>query len=165
MKNGQLLILTFFMALIFAVGSHFGVHAYLQAHSLAARVENLTVRTRLMKQQAGELAQKLRFIQRANGFVAHAQDLHLTPEGWAKYDVNVQDAFSFRELARMIDQCVHDKDLYFVPLSFHIATGRAKKAADAEEATSRAVPGPGDADTQQKADLALSLKGAFFVRQ
>jgi hypothetical protein len=130
MKSGQLLILTCFVALIFAAGSHFGFRAYFRARSLAVQVDNLTVRTRLMKQQAGELAQKLRLIQRVNGFVAHARNLRLTPDGWAKYDVNVQDAFSFRELARMIDQCVHDKDLYFVPLSFHVATSKAKNLSD-----------------------------------
>ena len=165
MKSGQLLVLTCLTALIFAVGSHFGVRAYFRAASLAARVENMTVRTRLMKQQAGERAQKLRFIQRINGFVAHARDLHLTPEEWARYDVNVQDSFSFRELARMIDQCVHDKDLFFVPLSLHVTAGKAKDASDAAEEISRAVPNPGDAGTQPTADLALSLKGAFLVRQ
>jgi hypothetical protein len=165
MKNGQLLILTCFMALIFAAGGHFGVRAYFQANSLATHVENLTVRTRLMKQQAGELAQKLRRIQRVNGFVAHAREMHLTPEEWARYDVNVQDSLSFRALARMIDQCVHDKDLYFVPQSFHLATSNAKNASDVAGEILKTAPDPGNADSKKTADLALSLKGAFFVRQ
>jgi hypothetical protein len=165
MKSGQLLILTCFVALIFAAGTQFGLRAYFRARSLAVQVENLTVRTRLMKQQAGELAQKLRLTQRVNGFVAHARDLGLTPEGWARYDVNVQDSFSFRELARMIDQCVHDKDYYFVPLSFHVATGSAKNASDAAGESPKTIQRPGDDGTQRTADLVLSLKGAFFVRQ
>lgn len=165
MKSGQLLILTCFLTLLFAAGSHYGAHAYFRAHRLEAQVENLTVRARLMKQQAGEQAQKQRLIQRVNGFVARARDLRLTPETWARYDVNVQDALSFRELARMIDQCAHDKDLYFVPLSFHVATGEAKNSSDAVGETLKAIPRPGDEGTQRTADLALSLKGAFFVRQ
>ena len=164
MKSGQLLILTCFVALIFAASSHFGVRAYFQANGLSARVENLTVRTRLMKQQAGDLAQKLRLIQRINGFVAHARDLHLTPEEWARYDVNVQDSLSYRELAGMIEQCVHDKDFYFVPLSFHVATSKAKDASGVAGEKLKAAQGPG-ADSKEAADLALSLKGAFFVRQ
>ena len=154
-----------FVALIFAAGSHFGFRAYFRARSLAVQVDNLTVRTRLMKQQAGELAQKLRLIQRVNGFVAHARDMHLAPEEWARYDVNVQDSLSFRELARMIDQCAHDNDFYFVPLAFHVATGKAKDASDFAGEKLKAAPASGDADSKTAADLALSLKGTFFVRQ
>jgi cell division protein FtsB len=165
MKSDQLLILTCFMALIFAVGSHFGIQSYLRAHRLEAQVQNLTVRTRLAKQQAGELAQKQRVIQRINEFVDHARDMHLAPDEWARYDVNVQDSLSYRELARMLDQCVHEKDFYFVPLSFHVAAGKAKNESDLAGEKSKAAPGTGDADSKETADLALSLKGAFFVRQ
>jgi hypothetical protein len=165
MKSGQWLILTCFMALVFAAGSHFGARAYFKAKGLADRVETLTVRTRLMKQQAGDLAQKLRLVHRVNGFVAHARDMHLAPEEWARYDVNVQDSLSFRELARMIDQCAHDNDFYFVPLAFHVATGKAKDVSDFAGEKLKAAPASGDADSKKAADLALSLKGTFFVRQ
>jgi hypothetical protein len=165
MKSRPLLILTCCTVLIFAAGSHFGVRNYFRACRLETQVENMTVRTRLMKQQMGEWGQKLRIIQRVNGFVDHARDLQLTPEGWAQYDVNVQDALSFRELARMIGQCEHNKDLYYLPLSFHVTTQQAKNASDAAGEELKAIARSGDASGQPAADLALSLKGAFFVRQ
>jgi hypothetical protein len=164
MKNGQLLIFSGLIVLIFVISSHFGAQSYFQARQLTAQVEYMTARTRLMKQQVGESEQKIRLIQRVNDFVDHARDLQLTPEGWARYDVNVVDALTFKELARMIEQCVHNKDLYYLPLSFHLAVGQAKNSSEAMEQEMKAIPLPADATNQQAADLALSLKGAFYVR-
>ena len=165
MRNGQLFILTGLIAVLFAASSHFGVQAYFQARQLEDRVALMNARTRLMKQQMGELEQKLRIVQRVDDFVDHARDLQLTPNQWARYDVQVQDALSFRELSQMIEQCVHNKDFYYLPLSFHVATRKAKDAAAAAEPELKVNPTQADATDKPPADLVLSLKGAFFVRQ
>ena len=160
--NHKPFILSGLMVLAFALSTHFGARAYFQARQLEVQVENMTVRTRLMKQQVGELEQKMRLIQRVNDFTGHARDLQLIPEAWARYDVNVQDALTFRELTQMVEQCVHNKDLYFMPVSFHVAVGQAGKAPDAQGRENNAVPA--DPNDAQPNDLVLSLKGAFFVR-
>jgi len=162
MKHSRLFILSGAIVLMFAVSSHFGAQAYFQARHLEIQVEHMTARTRLMKQQVGELEQKLRIIQRVNDFAGHARDLGLTPEAWARYDVQVQDALTFKELAQMIEQCIHNKDLYFQPLSFHVAVGHAGSASETLGQELKAIPA--DANDQQPNDLVLSLKGAFFVR-
>jgi hypothetical protein len=165
MKNGQLFILTGLIAVLFAVSSHFGVEAYFQARQLEDRVAFMSAHTRLLKQQMGELEQKLRIVQRVDDFVGHARELQLTPDRWARYDVQVQDALSFRELSQMIEQCVHNKDFYYLPLSFHVATRKARDAAAAAAPELKVNPSSADATDKPPADLVLSLKGAFFVRQ
>jgi hypothetical protein len=164
MKNGQLFVLTGLIAVLFAASSHFGVQTYFQARELEGRVAFMNARTRMLKQQMGELEQKLRVVQRVDDFVEHAQDLQLTPEQWARYDVQVQDALTFKELSQMIEQCVHNKDFYYLPLSFHVATRQAKNAAGAMEPELKVNPPQADATDKPPADLVLSLKGAFFVR-
>ena len=146
----------------FVASVHFGAQAFFQARQLEAQVEDLTVRERIMKQQVGELAQKVRVVERVNSFVTHAEKLGLSPEQWEQYDVSIQDAVTFKELALMIDQCVHNKELYYKPLTFHIAVGQQKIPDKPEAVAPDPTPAPGT--DKKPADLALSMKGAFLVR-
>ncbi len=158
----RLFLISGLSVVLFVIGGQYGANAYFQARQLAAQAELMTVRTRLMKQQVGQLEQKMRVIQRVNGFVNRAGDLQLTPQAWAQYDVNVQDALTFKELAQIIEQCVHNKDLYYKPFSLRVAVGQARDGASGQEA--KPTPEDADAANRQPPDLSLSLKGAFFVR-
>ncbi len=161
MKPGLFLVSSLIVA-AFVVSTHFGAKAYFQTRQLKSQAALMTVRTRVMKQQVGELEQKMRVNQRVNSFMARARELQLTPEQWDQYDVNIQDAVTFKELAEMVEQCVHNKDLYYKPLSFHMAVGRGRDMDEKAEIASTAVAAQGT--DQKQGDLALSLKGAFFVR-
>ena len=148
---------------MFVASGHFFARAYFQNRQLAAQAEIMTVRTRLMRQQIGELEQKMRVIQRVNHFVEHAGQLKLTPEQWTRYDVNVEDALTFRELSRMIEQCVHNKDLYYKPLAFQVTLGGQERSPQDGEAGSASTSRR--TSNQLPTELKLNLKGAFFVRQ
>jgi hypothetical protein len=135
------------------------------ARQLKAQSDILAVRNRIMKHQAGELEQKMRVLQRVKHFVDRAVEQRLSPDSWSTYEVNIQDAITYRELAQIVEQCVHNTDLYFKPIAFHATLdekdNKDPKLAEALE------PVVLDTETLKDtpSDVALVLKGTFLVRQ
>lgn len=149
---------------VFLLCSHFGINSYFKARQLKAQAETITVRTRLMKHQIGAMEQKMRVLQRASHFVDQAKALRLEPGEWAAYDVNVQKAMTYQKLSEIVEQCVHNDNIYFKPLTFHVAirSGDTSPADEPSEAESVLLPANGM--TEGSSDLSLALKGTFMVR-
>lgn len=148
----------------FIISGHYGLNAYFKARQLKAQEENLTVRTRLMKRQVAELEQKMRVLKRVKHFVHSAKDLRLTPEHWSSYDVQIHDAIAYRELAQIVEQCIHNKDIYFWPTSLHVTVDPKQNASDEVSEDFEPVPVIADSQQGQSSDVALSLQGTFWVR-
>jgi hypothetical protein len=161
MKYG-VLVMTGCSVVFFVLASMFGAKAYFQARQLSIQVEMMTVRTHLIRQQIGELEKKARILQRVDDFVDHAQKMQLTPRQWTRYDVTVQEEATFRELANMIEQCAHNRDLYFKPISLQVSMGSIKDSSI--EAAAVQLSPAGD-PTKKTSDVAVVLKGAFWVKQ
>lgn len=149
----------------FLLGGQYGVTSYFNARHLKARAETMTVSTRLMKHQVGELEQKARILNRVQHFMDSAHSQRLTPDNWSAYDVQIQDVVAFQELAQIVEQCVHNKDLYYKPISFHVAVGQDKDASSELEGSMEPVPPlSADAVTDGPTDVSLALQGTFLVR-
>lgn len=144
---------------------HFGVDAYVNARHLKAQSETIAVRTRLMKRQVGEMEQKMRVLQRVGHFVDRAKALHLDPQEWATYDVQIQDTMSYQTLSQIVEQCVHNKNIYFKPLAFHVAVNPGDAlSSDVASKADQPVPLKADASEGNTADVSLALQGTFMVR-
>lgn len=143
---------------------HFAVNAFFKAEQLKAQAENITVRTRLMKHQIGAMEQKVRVLRRVEHFLDRAKAMRLEPQGWAAYDVHIQDTMTYAQLSQVIEQCVHNKDIYFKPKSFHIAVNTGEPTDS--KVVSGAEPVPLNADTldSDPSDVSLALQGTFMVR-
>lgn len=150
-------------ALVFS--GHYAFRSMVNASQLQSRADVLAVRTRTMRHQVGELEQKVRTLQRVNHFVQTADQQRLSPEHWSVYEVSIQDAVTFKELAQIVEQCSRNNDLYFKPIAFHVVLGQQPNAASAAEGGG-AEPVVLDADAQdgKPSDVALALKGTFLVR-
>ena len=157
----SLFIITGLAAALFGAGLHMGADAYTNARQLQAQAEGLTIQTRMMRHQLGELEQKVRVLNRVGDFVDQAAIRRLTPQQWSVYEVNIQDALSFAELTRIIEQCGHGEGLVFKPISFHVSVGGGRpedEGANPSKSLKRA-----NADSAS-ADAILELQGAFLVR-
>ena len=156
---------TFCALSAFLLSGHYGFKSYAKARQLKAASETMAVRARLMKRQVGELEQKARVLKRVNDFVGAAQDQRLTPEHWSMYDVEIHDALGYQELSRIVEQCIHNKDIYFRPISFHVTVDpRNQESLTHKFEDIEPVPALADAQQGQSADVSLALKGTFLVR-
>ncbi len=165
MKYG-LYLFTLCTLAAFLLCGHYGYSSYTTARQLQAASENIAVRARLIKRQVGELEQKARVLNRVSEFVGRAEDQHLTPEDWSTYDVEIHDALAFEELSQIIEQCGHNRDIYFRPISFHVTVGHQEKNELADKFDDiESVPTIPNADDSQPSDVSLALKGTFLVRQ
>jgi hypothetical protein len=163
----RIYIFTFCVLALFLFCGHYGLHSYIKARHLKAEAETLAVRTRLMKRQLGELQQKARILNRVSHFVDNTRKHKMTPENWVRYDVHIQDAMAFQELAQIVEQCIHNQNIYFKPISFHAAVNQQKQSGGDRFDGVEPVPVDADADTEKdtKADVTLALQGTFMVRQ
>jgi hypothetical protein len=157
-------IITICALALFLLCGHYGLYSYKKARHLKAEVETLTVRTRLMKRQVGELERKARILDRVNHFLDRAGEKQLTPDHWSSYDVHIQEAVAFRELAQIVEQCIHNQSVYYKPISFHAALGRKKQSSEGSFDDVEPVPMDADTDEELAADVILALKGTFMVR-
>ena len=157
-------IIAFCAVTVFLVCGHLGLSSYQKARHLKAEVKSLTMRTRLMKWQVGELQRKTRILNRVNHFMERAEDEKLTPDKWSSYEVHIQDALAFRELAQIVEQCIHNQNVYFKPISFHAALSNEKRSEEGSFDTVEPVPVDADTNVETSADVTLALKGTFVVR-
>ena len=148
----------------FVLSGHYAARSHLEARQLKAQLDTLTVRTRIMRHQAGEREQKLRILQRVKQFVGNAEEQHLSPNDWSTYAVNVQDAVTFRELAQIVEQCVHSENLYYRPIAFHVAMGQDNNSQPVQSEQIAPVVLDADSSDGKPSDVALALKGTFLVR-
>jgi uncharacterized membrane protein len=164
MKYG-LYIFTLIALFVFLLCGHYGIRLYAKARQLKSASETMAVRARLMRRQVGELEQKVRVVKRVNAFVGKAKDQRLTPEHWSSYDVDIHDTMAYQELSHIIEQCAHNKDIYFRPISFHLTVDPNKEEMPSEKFEDiEPVPAVEDADQSQASDVSLALKGTFWVR-
>lgn len=148
----------------FLFSGNYGLNSYFKSRQLEVEAENLAVRTRMIKRQVSELEQKARILKRVGHFVKSAQDKGLTAENWSAYDVHIQEAMDYQELAQIVEQCIHNNDLYFKPISFHVAVGQNEESPKNAFDDVETVPVNADDQGDTSADVALALKGTFMVR-
>jgi hypothetical protein len=161
----DLLIFTLCALCAFSLCGHYGVTSYAKARQIKSESETIAVRARLMRRQVGELEQKARALDRVNRFVGKAESQRLTPEHWSSYEVDIHDTLAFKELSRIIEQCAHNQDIYFRPISFHVTVDPNKEEVLPEKFENvEPVPAVGDADQSRSSDVSLALKGTFWVR-
>jgi hypothetical protein len=164
MKHGIYIVTVAALAACILCG-HFAADSYFTARRLKACSDNLAVRTGALKHQAGELEQKLRTLQRAEHFVREADSHGLNPDGWSAYEVNIRDAVTFEELARIVEQCIHNDKLFFKPVAFHVALDRSSgDDSGLAERIDPVVPDEAEAASGRPHDAVLALKGTFLVR-
>lgn len=157
----SLFLITGLAVTLFIAGFHMGTVAYKQARQQMVRVEGMTTRIRTMRHQVGELEQKVRVLNRVGDFVDQVTARQLTPEEWSIYEVNIQDAMSFAELARIIEQCGHGDGLVFKPISFQVSVAGGRQEDDTGSLSSSVKRTDADNVTM---DATLKLQGAFLVR-
>ena len=163
MKYWSIIITGCAVAALLVTG-HYAFRAYAGARQLQSQAEVLAVRTRTMRHQIGELEQKVRMFRRVEHFVKKAEEKGLTPEKWATYEVSIQDAVTFRELAQIVEQCAHNRNLYYRPIAFHAVVDQKKEMVPGDgHGMAPVVLNEADQDDVQS-DLALALKGTFLVR-
>ncbi len=163
MKN-SVYVMSGLAVFAFLLSGHYGVTSYFNSRHLKAQAETITVRTRLLKHQMGELEQKARTLDRVQHFMDSARAQRLAPENWSVYEVQIQDAVAYQELAQIVAQCAHNRDLYFKPISFHAAVDQDKDASPDKEDSMEPVPLGADSTDDGPADVALALQGRFLVR-
>lgn len=102
-----------------------------------------------------EQQQKWQNILKVNRFLKNAKLLGLVRKKWSIYHVDIQDSVTFTDMKNLLAQCTNGDSHYFKPISFHIksakATGHKEKVSDI---TSQ----------NQKGDILMTLKGAFWVK-
>jgi hypothetical protein len=138
---------------------HVALSAYTRCTLAANRLEALTVRQRLFKQQAAELERSYRIWQKVSDFMETIRLAGLVEQNWAVYDVAIEEPLSYAELGQLLSQCAFAENQYFKPISLQI---KSVDALAADETGPAKKPATADAP---KADILLSLKGAFLVRQ
>jgi hypothetical protein len=148
----------------FLLCGHYGINSYFKARQLRAQAETLAVRTRLMKHQVGEMEQKVRVLQRVEHFMAQAKAFGLAPEQWSAYAVNIQEGMTFQKLSQIIEQCVHNKEIFFAPQGFHLALNQGQRPISGDEQAAQPVPLTADTAPDTASDVTLALQGTFMVR-
>ena len=147
-----------------AAGSLAAFHLYLVQHQQRLLTENhleaLSVRQRFLSHQVAERVRQNQIIANVNQFVERAQRLGLTRDRWSVYEVDLNEALTFGQLAQILDVCINTPAYYFTPINMRLRVGENTdgQATDPTVATGKnAQAGEGD--------VLLSLTGAFYARQ
>jgi hypothetical protein len=165
MKRYSLYILTAGIVALVLASLHFGMQSYFNARRLQSELEIMTVRTRTMRVQLGELEQKRRALNRVQHFISQASAMGLNEDRWSRYAVNVEAPLSYAELGRVVEQCTHSRDVYFKPVFFHVAQGQSENGAQTGDATmARRPQSLQRSQSEAPSDVILGLKGVFMVR-
>lgn len=165
MKRFSLYILTVGIVALVLASLHFGLRSYFSTRRLQSELEIMTVRTRTMRVQLGELEQKRRALNRVEHFISQAAAMGLTEDRWSRYAVNMEAPLSYAELGRVVEQCTHSRDVYFQPVFFHVALGQSETGAQTGDAVMKHRPQNLQGfQSEAPSDVILGLKGVFMVR-
>ena len=132
MKRYSLYILTAGIVALVLASLHFGMQSYFNARRLQSELEIMTVRTRTMRVQLGELEQKRRALNRVQHFISQASAMGLNEDRWSRYAVNVEAPLSYAELGRVVEQCTHSRMSTSNRFSFMWLRGKVKTAPKPE---------------------------------
>jgi hypothetical protein len=138
---------------------HFAMSAYSRFAAAENRLAALTVRQRLAEQNEAQLTRSYRIWQKVGKFTEAIRSAGLSEQNWSVYDVVIEEPVTYAELGQLLSQCAFSQDFYFRPVSLQI------KSADALSAEENTPAGKLKGADDPKADVLLSLKGAFLVRQ
>jgi hypothetical protein len=147
------------LSLGFLLALHYALSDYSRWSSAAGRLESLRVRQRLFKQQEAQLARSYRIWRNVADFMQTVRQAGLGEDNWAIYDVAIEKPVGYAELGQLLNQCAFAENQYFKPVLLQI---KSVEATDADEAAGAKKAKSADAP---KADVLLTLKGAFLVRQ
>jgi hypothetical protein len=146
------------LAIFFFIAAHFFLTTYNRYFINRKKAEVLTLQARLLKQQKNEAELKKHSIFRANNFIDRARSLGLEENGWAVYDINIEEPVTFSEMEQILNQCANSSAYYFKPIIFYAKTVRELDKEKMKKAIS-----VNSEDTKQ-GDMLLTLKGVFYVR-
>ncbi|SRR6056297_1607668 len=106
---------------------------------------------RLLKSSEERYHRYMRYVDRAGAFVARARRAGAVASAWDRYDVSLQEAVAFDELATLLNQADHGPAYYFQPALLDVrVTGAGPDEGTAGEGTG---------------DARLTLQGAFLVKK
>jgi hypothetical protein len=145
------------LAIFFFIAAHFFLTTYNRYFINRKKAEVLTLQARLLKQQKNEAELKKHSIFRANNFIDRARSLGLEENGWAVYDINIEEPVTFSEMEQILNQCANSSAYYFKPIIFYAKTVRELDKEKMKKAIS-----VNSEDTKQ-GDMLLTLKGVFYV--
>src|SRR3989339_362637 len=106
-------------------------------------------------------------------FIDHAGRSGLLKQDWDEFFVDLtEEALSFSQLSRLLDQACTSENYYFIPESLVIRLGQAEKHSEGKEGAGEIKTTPekvplvsGALDIPQtNSDAVVSLKGLFLVR-
>ncbi len=146
-------MITVILAIAFVIVGHFFLRAYDHFAASLERVTMLNKKADLFRLKKKEVDRKNRILLKVGHFIDKAGVMGLEPKNWAFYDVNIQDAVSFPEMEKILEQCTNSRSAYYKPISLHIKT----VASDGVRKTGRS---PED----RTGDLLITLNGKFVAR-
>jgi hypothetical protein len=137
------------MALLLFTTAHFFLAGYDRYVTVREKVEILTWKAGVLKQQKTDVDRKRRILSRVGNFINKGVSLGLEKNKWAVYDVNIEEPFTFPELEHLLGQCTNSSSYYFKPAKFHVKLPPSH---------------PPDSPSNKGGDMLLTLKGTFLVR-
>lgn len=154
-------ILTAILALVFLAVAFSGIKTFRSYSVQKQKANTLAIKLRLYKQELKEKERKLRILSRVNAFVDRAEKLGLTEDRWSIYNVNISEPVTFDGMEQILNACSHSRKYFFKPAMFHVQKAETDRATrEQKPSTSTSA----DSMDTVEADLFLSLKGAFVVR-
>jgi len=121
-----------------------------------------TRQTRLLTEHQRALAQKQSTLNRIKGFVDRARSAGVKRDGWAYYNVNIEEPVPFAEAEQILRQTANSSSYYFKPIMLHV---RANIEPDVKAPPKTASAVSGDSPDTRTGDVLLTLKGAFVVNR
>lgn len=108
------------------------------------------------------MERKERIMVKVNNFINRAKSLGLEKERWAFYDINIEEPVSFSEAEKILSQTINSSAYYFKPVTLHVKT---KIEPDKNARIYKSPSTSADSPETKKADILLTLRGAFLVKQ
>src|SRR3989339_809399 len=169
----QSYVITAILAVFFCVCGHAFMTAYTDHHITRKKLELLSGQEQFFKDRVNALERKNSALEQVTTFIDHAGRSGLVKQDWDEFFVDLtEEALSFSQLSRLLDQACTSENYYFIPESLVIRLGQAEKHSEGKEGAGEIKTTPekvplvsGALDIPQtNSDAVVSLKGLFLVR-
>ncbi len=148
------------LALILIVTAHFFMTAYDVYVMDRDTLKILTDQLEGLEGREEEQGRKKHILERVDNFVIRAGSLGLARNQWSYYDVNIEEAISFKGAEQILRQTANSPSYYFKPDKVYIKT---KYDVGDEGDQSNEISPPTGTEQMEDGDILLTLKGTFIV--
>lgn len=163
----QSYVITAILAVFFCVCGYAFMTAYTDYHITRKKFELLSGQEQFYQDRVKALERKNSVLEQVIAFIDHAGRSGLLKKDWDEFFVDLtEEALSFSQLSRLLDQACTSEDYYFIPESLVIRLGQAEIGSEEVETTPEKRPpaSTGLDVPQTNSDAVVSLKGLFLVR-